>query len=85
MLQIENEYETPKESSFYQNNHDNIQNPDIVQNKETILNKNLKKVHAQRTYIITHKIQLTKERIWTKPLLLESPKSKDFSITRPRN
>ena len=31
MLQIENEYETPIESNYYQNNHYHFQNPDNPQ------------------------------------------------------
>ena len=28
MLQIENEHETPKETNYYRNNHNNFQRPD---------------------------------------------------------
>ena len=31
MLQIENEYETPIESNFYENNNHHFQNPDNIQ------------------------------------------------------
>ena len=31
MLQIENEYETPIESNYYQKNHNNFQNADNIQ------------------------------------------------------
>ena len=83
MLQIENEYETPIERNFYQNNHNNFENSDNTQNKTNYTEQELKGRSGtnniyQNTANTTNKVQLPKEKIWTIPLLLESPRSKDF-------
>ena len=80
MLQIENEYETPIVSNYYQNNHNHFENPDNPQKVTNYTEQELKgSSTTNRIYQNTsNKIQLPNEKIWTIPLLLESPESKDF-------
>ena len=80
MFQIENEYETPIESNYYQNNYNNLQNPDNVQEKIDYTEQELKGSSSTNNIYqnASNKIQLPKEKIWTMPFLLESPKSEDF-------
>ena len=82
MLQIENEYEVPIEPNNYQNNKNlnNFEISDKTQNITDYTEQELKGISIlnsiyQNTAI---KIQTPKEKNWTIPLLLESPKSKDF-------
>ena len=89
MLQIENELETSIESNYNQNNHDNFQNPDNIQEKMDDFEQKLD--GSSSTHKIyqnaSNKIQQSNEKVWTIPLILESPKKKKekFSITRPHN
>ena len=80
MLQIENEYETTIESIYYQNNYNNLQNPDNVQEILDYTEQDFKGSSSTNNIYInaSNKIQLPKEKNWTIPLLLESPKSKKF-------
>ena len=57
MLQIENEYGTPIEPNYFQNNNKHLQNPDNIQEKKIIPNKNLKEIQAQIVHIKTHQIK----------------------------
>ena len=80
MLEIENEYETPIESNFYKNNHDNFQNHDNIQELIDYTEQELKGSSSTNNIYqnASNKIQLTKEKTWTIPLFLENPKSKNF-------
>ena len=80
MLQIENELETSIESNYNQNNHDNFQNPDNIQEKMDDFEQKLE--GSSSTHKIyqnaSNKIQQSNEKVWTIPLILESPKNKSF-------
>ena len=76
-VQIENEYETPIEPNYYQNNHKNLQNPDNIYQIIDYTEQELKESVYQNA---SNKIQLPKEKVWTILLLLESPKNKDFQL-----
>ena len=84
MIQIDNEYEIPLESNYYQNNDYYLQNYFEKRNhsKEIIDYSEQKLTGSSSLNNIYHhssnEIQLPKEKIWTIPLLLESPKSKNF-------
>ena len=80
MLQIENNYTTPVESNYYQNNHNNLQNSDNIQQIIDHTEQELKVSSSTNNKYqnASNKIQLPKEKISTIPLLLESPKSIDF-------
>ena len=80
MLQIENEYETPIESNSYRNNNDHFQNPDKIQEITDYTEQELNGSSSTNNIYqnTSNKIQIHKEKIWTIPLLLESPKNKDF-------
>ena len=55
MFQIENEYETPKGSNYYQNNYNNLQNPDNVQEMIDYTEQELKGSSSTKNiYIKTH-------------------------------
>ena len=85
MLQIENEYETPIESNYYQKHCNNFQNADNIQEIIDYTKQELKRSSSTNNIYqnTSNKTQLPNEKIWTIPLLLETPKR--FSITRPRN
>ena len=80
MHQIENDYETPIESNHYQSNHNNFQNPDNIQEIIDYTDQQLKVSSSTNNLYqnASNKIQLPTEKIWTIPLLLESPKNKNF-------
>ena len=80
MLQIENKYETPIESNYYQNNNIYFQNSDNTQNINDYTDQALTGSSSTNNKYqnTTNKVQLPKEKIWTVPLLLESSKRKDF-------
>ena len=81
-LHIEKEYETTIESIYYQYNKDfnNFDEQSISQNMTDYTKQELKgssstnNIYQNRS----NKLQPTKEKIWTLPLLLESPKNKNF-------
>ena len=81
MLQVENEYETPIESNYYQNNQDSFQNPDNIQELINYTEQELKGSSSTNNIYqnASNKVQLPKEKIWTIPLLLESPKKKIYN------
>ena len=85
MLQIENEYETPIDPNYYQNNNNRFENPGNTQKITEYTEEKLKGSSSTNNIfqITPNKIQLPTEIIWTIPLLLQSPKSKDFH-PRPR-
>ena len=73
MLQSENEYETPIESDYYQNNRNHFPKSDNTQKNYT--EQELKgSSSTNNIYQKTTKKVQTKEKVWTIPLLLESPK-----------
>ena len=84
MLQIENEYETPIELNYNQNNHDNFKNSDNFQEIIDYTEQELKgtsstnNIYQNASNNYPKKIQLPKEKFWTIPLFLDSPKSKMF-------
>ena len=58
MLQNENEYETPIESNYYQNNHNHSQNSDKTQNITDYTEQAFKPSSSLRTiYIVIQKIR----------------------------
>ena len=80
MLQIENEYETPIESIYYQKNINHFQNSDNIQEITDYFEQELKSSSSTNSMyrITSNKIYIPKKKIWTIPRLLESPKNKDF-------
>ena len=80
ILQIENEYETQLESNYYQNNYNNLQNPDNVQEKIDYTEQKLKGSSSSNNIYQneSNKTQQPREKFWAIPFLLESPKSEDF-------
>ena len=85
MLQIENEYESPIVSNYYQDNYDHFQNPDNTQ-KVTDYTEQEPKGGSSTNNIYqntTNKVQLIKEKnVSTVPFLLETSKSKKRSISQ---
>ena len=82
MLHFEKEYETPIESNYYQNidKSINFDQQSITQNmtdhtKQEVKESSRMKNRYQNT---SNKIHPPKEKIWTHPLLLGSPKNKAF-------
>ena len=65
MLQIENEYETSIESNYYQNNHDNFQNPDKIQEIKEYTEQEIKRSSSTNNIYqnASKKTQLPKEKI----------------------
>ena len=80
ILQIENEYGTPIEPNSTIKLLINLKIQIIHKTKQTKPNKNLKEVQVRTIYTKKTgiKVQLPKEKVWTVPFFLESPKSKDF-------
>ena len=88
MIQIENEYKTiiyeiPKESNYYQN-HDffllNYFDRPMNNNKtrDDTEEEPTKSTGTNHIYqSVSNKTQIPKEKIWTIPVLLESPKKKN--------
>ena len=87
MLQIENEYETPKESNDYQNNHNNLQNPDNIQEIIDYTEQELKEVQAETISIKMHqtKHNYLKKNFGQNHFFLEIPQKKRISVTRRRH
>ena len=87
MLQIENEYEKLLHSKYYENN---VSISNLETNKSHNKTDHTPQVFEESSNMNNiyenpkNKIQTPKERFWTILLLLESPKRKEFSITRPR-
>ena len=77
MLQIENEYETPIESNYYQNNENNFQNPDNTQKITDNTEQELKGcASTNKIYQNTpNKIKIPKEKNLGNPNSLRKSKT----------
>ena len=62
MLQIENEYETPIESNYYQNNKNHFQNSDNTQSITENTEEHLKEVQRETIYIRIQQIKYSYEK-----------------------
>ena len=85
MLKVENDYETATESNHYQNEIISSQPQEPISNEDT---KNYVQYKTEAISIMNNMYQKTttktsqqKEKNWTIPLLLESPKSEIFQST----
>ena len=86
MLQIENGYEAPKESNYYQNNNDHFQNPYNIQETTDYTEQELKGTSSTNNIYqnTSNKIQIPKKKL-NNPTSFKKSKKERFSITRPRN
>ena len=86
MLQIENEYETPIESNYYQNNKNHFKNSDNTQSITENTEEHLKEVQRETIYIRIQQIKYSYERKkLDNTTSLRKSRKQRFSITRTRN